>query len=352
MKPLTVLNDCHVGAQRSAGTTPLTAWQLRQYLSEEFRRLVNEVETDLCILGDLFDTGSVAMADVLAVWETLRSWLRKGRSLYLVRGNHDDTKNTTVLSSFQFLCKLLAAEFPGQALEVSEPMAMAGHDAYVVCHVANQDLFNLALEAVPECQYLLVHCNYHNSFAVQSDHSLNMSLEQAMACKAKHIVFAHEHQARAALGGKVFVCGNQTPSSIADCLGNNFKTLTMLKGGPPERIETWNVKGNFAMQDWRALSDDGSKFIRVVGAASAAEAADVVSAISKFRNKSTALVITNAVEVEGVADGEQIQVSLEQVKNFNVLDALLEVLDEREQGVVKGLLSSREAPAPGYAKGS
>ena len=343
MKTLTIVNDCHAGAQRASGTTPLTAWQLRQYLNEDLRRLVNEIDTDLCILGDLFDTGTVPMADILSVWETLRAWLAKGLSLYLVRGNHDDSKNTTVLSSFQFLCRLLTAEFPGQVTEISSPTALAEHGAYVVPHVANQDIYDEALASVPACQYLLVHANFNNGFAVESDHSLNMSLEQAAACKAKYIIFAHEHQAKSALNGKVFVCGNQTPSSVSDCLGNDIKSLTLLQGGAPERLQTWSRLGNYAEQDWRSLTDSGEKFIRVVGEATAAEAADVVSAIAKFRNKAKALVITNAVKVEGAADGEQIQVSLEQVKTFDVLGALLECLDEREQAVVNDLLKKREA---------
>jgi UDP-2,3-diacylglucosamine pyrophosphatase LpxH len=342
MQPLTILNDLHIGAQRAAGTTPLTAWQLRQYLNSEFERLVQEVDTDLCILGDLFDTGNVPMADVLAVWETLRAWLSKGCRLYLVKGNHDDSRNTTVLSSFQFLCRLLSAEFGDQAVEVSSPQLLADHGAYVLCHVTNQDIFDQVLATAPACDYWLIHANFNNSFAVQADHSLNVSLEQAMKAPAKHLVFAHEHQARKGLNGKVFVAGNQFPSSVADCLGNEAKYLTRLAGSAPERVQTWNREGNYAEQDWRALKDDGCKFIRVVGEASAAEAADVVSAISKFRNKAKALVITNAVKIEGTADGEQIQITLEQVKSFDVLSALLECLDEREQGVVKGLLANRE----------
>ena len=322
MQNLTILSDVHIGAERSAGTTPLTAWQLRQYLLEEFKALVENAQGPLLILGDLFDTGHVPMADLLTTWNILAAHCFAGHDLYMVQGNHDLERTLTKLSSFQFLCRLLTAEFGARVTEVSAPLALPEHDAYIVGHVANQDLYDAALAAVPACQYLLTHANFHNGFAVESDHSLNMSLEQAAACKAKYIVFAHEHQARVALNGKVFVCGNQTPSSIADCLGNDIKALTQLNGGPPQRARTWQARGNFAMQDWRALVDDGSKFIRVVGEASAAEAADVVSAIAKFRNKAKALVITNAVKVEGTADGEHIQITLEEVKSFNVLDEI------------------------------
>lgn len=340
MLNLTVLNDLHVGAQRAAGTTPLTAWQLRQYALEEFEVLINSVGP-VVILGDLFDTGHVAMADILRVWEVLRGQCSSGQSLWLVPGNHDLEKNLTTLSSFQFLCKLLQAEFPALVVVADTPQFIA-EGVYVIPHLPNQDLFDAAMAEVPECQYLLVHCNYDNKFAVQSDHSLNMTVDQAARCKAKYIVFAHEHQARKALNGKVFVAGNQFPTSVADCLGNDSKSMTMLTGGAPVRVDTWHREGNYAEQDWRALTDSGEKFIRVVGDAVATEAADVVSAIAKFRNKSKALVITNAVKVEGAADGEQIQITLEQVKSFDVLSALLECLDEREQKVVKTLLSSKE----------
>lgn len=340
--PLTIINDCHVGAVRAAGTTPFTAWQLRQYLLESFYSVIDMVPGSLVILGDLFDTGHVGMADLLGVWHKLRRHVSSGAPLYLVQGNHDLEKNLTVLSSFQFLCKLLVTEFPGQVTVVDAPMRIHT-GAYIIPHLANQDLFDAALAQVPECHYLLVHCNYHNGFAAQSDHSLNLSQDQALRLPVKHIIFAHEHQARTALGGKVFVAGNQHPSSVADCLGNDVKSLTLLHPeGAPERFQTWQAKGEFAEQDWRALTDSGEKFIRVVGEATAAEAADVVTAIAKFRNKSKALVITNATSVEGVADGEQIQMNMEQVKAFDVLSALLECLDEREQGVVQRLLKFKE----------
>lgn len=342
MQKLTIISDLHIGAERAAGTTPLTAWQMRQYLLEEFKALVDNAQGSLMILGDLFDTGHVPMADLLSTWNILAARCFAGHELILVQGNHDLEKTLTKLSSFQFLCKLLEGAYPQRVQVIDQPTALPRYGAYVVPHLANQDLFNTALSAVPKCAYLMVHCNFNNNFAIESDHSLNMSVEQAAAVPAKHIIFAHEHQAKVAINGKVYIAGNQFPSSIADCLGNDAKYMTLLTEAGIQKIETWNRKGEYIEQDWRDLKDQGHKFIRVVGEASATEAADVVSAIAKFRNKSKALVITNAVKVEGAADGEQIQITLEQVKSFNVLEALLECLDEREQEVVKGLLGSRE----------
>jgi hypothetical protein len=97
----------------------------------------------------------------------------------------------------------------------------------------------------------------------------------------------------------------------------------------------------FTRVDWRNLdTDPGYQFIRVEGTATAEEAAEVVDAVARFRAKSEAYVVTNAVKVEGVAAFDELaEMSLEQITAFNVLDALLEELSEEEGKVVKELLS-------------
>ena len=54
MKPLLILNDCHIGVKRSAGTTPASALALRRYLLDSFRSLLPD-DKDVLVLGDLFD---------------------------------------------------------------------------------------------------------------------------------------------------------------------------------------------------------------------------------------------------------------------------------------------------------
>lgn len=338
---LTIINDTHIGAMRSGGTTPTTAYELRQWLLQQLEQVV-EMSSSLLVLGDLFDTANVPMTDLLQTWQIFRNHVANGAPLVLVAGNHDLSKNSMQLSSFQFLCKLLQAEFGDRVTCVFEPQMLAHEGVYVIPHLPNQDLFNLALESVPACTYLLLHCNYDNGFATESDHSLNLSPEQAAKVPAKHIIIAHEHQASRRLEGKVIIPGNQFPSSVADCLGNDSKKLTLLQDDTFAFIGTWTASGSFSEQDWRELKDDGSQFIRVVGEASAAEASEVVTAISKFRSKSKALVITNAVQVAGVEDAAQIQVSLEEIKAFDVLTALLECLDPPEQEVIRQLLKTHK----------
>ena len=340
---LTFISDIHIGCNRTGGTTPATAYQLRLDLLSQFEELLSKIDTDLCVGGDLFDGPDISKQDLLRTYMILRDWLwrKPGRELYLMNGNHDLSKNSTNFSSFQFLAGLLSRE-SSEVHHITEP-TMTPH-GYMIPHVANQDLFNLALAGVPECAYLFVHCNYDNKFAVESDHSLNMSEEQAKASLARHIIFAHEHKARRALAGKVLVVGNQFPSSVSDCLDIVFKRMLVIEDGVPSFEETWQAEGDYAEQDWRDLKDTG-RFIRVTGTATAAEAAQVVTTISRFRATAQALVITNAVKVEGLNDNDALELSAEEITSYNVLAALTPLLTDDENKKIVILLEKNNASA-------
>ncbi len=372
MNNLTVLNDLHIGAIRTGGTRPDTAYQLRKDLLSGLEELLSNIgpNTNLLINGDLCDGPAIPTGDLLQLFQILSAWLdwlpthrENGpneivpRQLFLSNGNHDLSKNSTVLSSFQLLAKLLIEMHGPERVVHIEEGTLIDEGVYVIPHVANQDLFDLELAKVPECDYLFVHCNYDNEFAVEADHSLNLSKEWARKLPAKRIVFGHEHQARIELNGKVVIVGNQLPSSISDCLGNDIKCMLHVIDGPCALVidgersdviegyalyKTWKAEGDFSEQDWRDLKDEG-RFIRATGTATAAEGAAVVQALSNFRKTAKALVITNAVKVEGTDDGEMIQLSHEQVQAFDVLSALLEVLSEEEGVKVTKLLEESYA---------
>lgn len=342
---LAILNDWHIGAIRSAGTTPTTAHQLRLDLLQQFEETLYDINSDLMILGDLFDGPDISKQDLFRTYQVLDDWLgRTGKSLWLVNGNHDLSKRSDTFSSFQLLAALLSAEgaYAGTVTHVVEGHYIKGYDTYVIPHVANTDLFNLELSKVPACTYLCVHANYDNGFAVESDHSLNMSEAQAKAVRAEHIIFAHEHQQKTALQGKVVITGNQQCSSVSDCLNNSSKQYASITDEGLEFTTTWSARGDFSEQNWRALTDTG-RFIRVVGEATAAEAGAVISAISRFRASAQALVITNAVKIEGVNDAAQLELSHEEISAFSVLEALRPMLDEGENKKITTLLEKQNA---------
>lgn len=336
MKPLYVLNDLHLSAIRTGGTTPTTALQLRQALQEGFKRMLNLCDSDVLINGDFADSYKMIAADILEAHRTISEWLRRGHTLYALPGNHCLSKSSMDLSSFELLFQLLKAEYPEQVKLMMEAGPVRD-GMYAIPHVANSELFELELAKAPESSYLFVHCNYDNHFAEKADHSLNLSEEWAKKLPVQRIVFGHEHQSRTLLDGKVLIVGNQQPSSVSDCLGNETKFMLKISDAGTEQVQTWQKSGDFSRQNWRTLADDGSRFIRVEGRASAEEAGEAVSAISKFRAKSSALVITNAVQIAGMEDSDQIEVSLEQIRGFSVFDALLECLTEAEGEKLKTL---------------
>jgi predicted phosphodiesterase len=274
----------------------------------------------------------VPFIDLLDSYQILCEWLEwKERKLWLVAGNHDLSKDSTQLSSFQFLVKLLEQQYPERVKGVYTLMQV--ENIVILPHLPNQDLFDAALAKVPECDVLLVHCNYDNHFCADSDHSLNMSKEQAQACKAKTILFGHEHDSR--VDGKVIIPGNQFPGSVADCLAKRPKQYATIEDGEV-KLHSIGLP-SYVELDWRELSSTDVKFVRVVGEASSAEAAEAVTAIAKFRNSSDAFVITNAVQVYSEDRTIEFSGNLESIKAFDVLAALKEILTKEEVEAIDGL---------------
>lgn len=346
MKPLFIINDVHIAARRSAGTTPTTAWALRQNILERYEDLLNLAgDDDVMVLGDLFDEFNTPMHDLLAAYRVTSNWLEANpvSVLDLVAGNHDLATDSTKLSAFEFFAQLLVSQYP-ERVKLIKGSEMLRDGFYVISHTPNQDLMNLELDAVPEgTRYLFLHCNFDNFFAAESDHSLNLSEEAArkLVDRGITIVSGHEHQHKKALGGKVIMIGNQIPSSVADCLGNDEKFALRITDDGETLVPVWYAKDEFARVQWDDLPSymGDANFIRVEGKADAAQAADVISLISKFRSKSPAFVITNAVKIGETDIGEDLQITAEDVRSFDVLASLLEVLTPEEGAVVKDLLS-------------
>lgn len=328
---LTILNDLHEGAERVAGTTAQSRWALKVHLRDSFKELLPE--NDLMILGDLFDTHNVQLLEVLEVYQMLSSWLLKGYRLYLVAGNHDLSKSSNVMSSFDLLGALLKSVCPDRVVVITTPsMTQYG---YVIPHLPDQTAFDAALETVPQCDYLFLHCNYHNFFAAQADQSLNLSAEQAEKVPATTIVIAHEHQHREV--GKVRLPGNQIASSVADWQHCDTKVCYEITDGVLSTRVVRQKAAEYIEQDWKNLEPSSMKFIRVVGEATAEQAPQVVTAIAKFRAASAALVITNAVQIAASEGLGAFSTSLETVQAFNVWQALEAVLEPAEIQTLKGL---------------
>lgn len=354
---LLVLNDVHIGVQRTGGTTSTTAADLRQFILDKFRSLL-DLGSDVLINGDCFDSYQIPLSDLLQAYQITAEWLMsKGRKLYLIPGNHCLSKNDTNLSSFELFGRLLQAQFPDKVSYLhGGNWVDQSQGWYAISHMPNQDLLDLEISKVPEgVKYLFLHLNYDNTYAGQSDHSLNLSRDQAKALvkRGMTLILGHEHQGRTLMNDKVIITGNQVPSSCSDCLrhgdaqADGRKYCLLIDGDDMELIPTWSPKdkvGGYHEVDWRDLSaaPEGRHFIRVTGTADSAEAAAVIKAISSLRQQSDAFVITNAVKVDGVQEVDAIAESIEDIKSVSVLDLLMDMLTEQQQTVIRQLLKEEQ----------
>jgi hypothetical protein len=219
---------------------------------------------------------------------------------------------------------------------------------WAIAHCSNQDIFDFKmvemLEQVTNGDVVLIHANFDNNFAAQSDHSLNVSrgLAKRFVDKGATLLFAHEHQARSAFDNQVICMGNQWPTSIADCLNNERKYLHEIHEGTIDRKETWSIghaDSGFTEINWRELDQQTrAGFIRVVGTATANEASDVINSIAAFRKESSAFVIANMVKIAGIAEATALPEAFEATARFDVMDYIKDNVTAAELVVINKLL--------------
>lgn len=339
---LTIFNDPHIGVQRVAGTTKESALALRRYAIDRLRGLLSTAtaySSNVCILGDLFDAFTVPLEDVAQVVAAFREFTSDGSELTLVLGNHDLSTDSTKMGAAQ----LVAAMVPEVKL-VEGKGAWVAEGVWAVPHLRNQEVFDLALNAVPPCNYLLLHCNYDNQFAAQKDHSLNLCEARARELLedtvGSNILLAHEHQHRTALNGRVVAIGNQFPTSVADCQSNHsggqggVKYYASIRDTGLDMVPCWEAKGSFLDVSWDSeltASATAAEFIRVSGIAERDRVVEAMRKVAKLRQTSSAYVVANAVRTP--ADdgrGGDVATSVEDVRAVDAVDEFLNLLDKRE----------------------
>ena len=327
-----LLNDLHLDANRSAGTTPASAKALKEYSLSSFTNFLKTVDEDVIIVGDLMDTWQIGLSTVLAVYQAFDRWLEKGHRLIVQAANHDLSTDSSRYGSLQFLMALFA-DHPNVQF-VIEKGAWVAEGMYCIPQMQNQDSYNLELSRVPECEVLFLHCNVDNFHAVSSDHSLNITREQIGKLPAKLVYAGHEHHARKI--DKVFVGGVQWPTSISDVLDKKDKFAYRLTGTTLEPIKTWDA-ANYAELDWQNLIPSDAQFIRITGKATAEQGADVADAVAKYRRASTAFIVSSAVKVGEDRQGETVAQTLEDLRGVNVMELLREYVTPEEMTTLETL---------------
>lgn len=286
------------------------------------------------ILGDLFNSSNVNVYDIAKTYEILTDWLSSNDGkLYLVAGNHDLSKTSTTLSSFEFLCNLLNKSYPARVVVVLQPM-MTPY-GYVIPHLANQDLFNAALEDVPETDYLFLHCNYDNNFAAQSDQSLNLSCEQALKLPVKTIVFGHEHHGRSLIAQdakrsvNILIPGNQIATSVADWRGCKYKQYLTI-------ADSWffypcaQASDEYAEMLWNDLEKTTHNFVKLVGTVNEDTEAETITALNRLRQIHEAFVVSYGVSIVSENRTAAFEAAAKTAKSFDIWEVLKEYLSEEE----------------------
>jgi hypothetical protein len=361
MKRTLNVNDLHLGVQRVGGTTVPSAMALREFAHAQHRKLLGIAAQSgaerVVYNGDLTDVFDIDLRDAIEIFVVVREFMDENPDVEVVwgEGNHDLSKDSSKLGTVAFIGRILQGMYPGRFLLVEQPTQL-DDGIYMIPHLANQVMFDAALDAVPDgTKYLFLHCNFDNTFAGQQDHSLNLTRDQAKGLRGRGVtvILGHEHQGRDVLGGAVIIVGNQFPTSISDCLphGDGQKDgkkycLLINEDGTTERIETWEPEqggtgdGWYGEIDWRELrtaEETGRGFLRVTGTATAAEAADVVKEISWFRQRSQSFVVTSAVKVEKPDGMEDLPDSLEDLQQVNVLELLYGMLEPDQAAKIREL---------------
>lgn len=317
-----IVNDLHLGLKRKTGVTEASLKVYKEFQYAIFQKILEDNPgEDLVILGDIFDGGNIGYGDLWRTNELLRS--HSGR-VALVAGNHDLNKNAEQLSAFDFLAKLRT----DPTVTVIRNWDISP-DFAVVPHLQNQAIFDAAIAEVAEAgaKVLLCHANCNNGFAVTKDHSLNLTPEQAGQFDL--VIMGHEHNRRSV--GNVVVLGAQYPTSISDCAVSKGYHRWAGPGHLPEFVETWSTD-DYVDIPWQDLGGEfvprTYHFVRVIGNATAEEAAEVIDRVNHFRQGSDAFFITNSVQVGEINLGDIEEVTEEQLGAFDPLNALLELLPE------------------------
>ena len=354
-----IISDLHIGAKRVAGTTQESAARLRFFLHELFESILKATVDDIAVNGDFFDTHQVPLSDLLCAYSAIADWLRtSGKRIFLLAGNHDLSKSSVELSSFEMMARLLIPLFPGQVVYMlGGGWVDEAQGIYAVTHVVNQAEFDLQLERVPaEAKTLLLHCNFGSPFAEHADHSLNLTRETAkkLVERGVQIIIGHEHHPSSFFGGKVMIPGNQAPSSVADCVTPEGRAvhekhcLRINADGSVEKVRTWQHTDDVGFCDipWQTLegqalrdAEDFQGFIRVSGKAEPEEVAEALKRISRLRQKSQALVVANAVRAVTRDSGvEEIAESIDDVRKVDVVQLVLDTLTPAQAEVVRAVL--------------
>jgi len=215
--------DPHLGLTRNTHTTPASRVKLKQAMSVQANRILDDAPGPVICLGDLFDKHDVdnnSLIDGLGIYQ---------RCLVTLFGNHDLSNRDDIYSAIEV----------GAYLEPDKTHRYQPNEGKASCysleqmniwwvdHKFSQEIFEQALQDAYDRAYvgdlLLLHCNYNSSFATQES-TLNLTDDDAVTLldKFSYVLLGHEHQPRLLHNGRLMILGNTHPTSFSDISDKYF----------------------------------------------------------------------------------------------------------------------------------
>lgn len=319
-----LISDLHLGLSRTAGITDSSLRQLEEdklnFLSSFFSE--NE-DKEIIIAGDLFDGNIIPLSVLLSALQVLHGHANR---IWILAGNHDLSKNTEVMSSFAFLRSMTDFWKGSNITMVTEPLVIEKHKIVMIPHLSNQGIFDKALSDYSNKDHTLItHCNYDNFFALNKDHALNLTQEQAQ--KFKQVISGHEHATRSV--GNVHMIGSFAPCNVKEAA--TPKRTHLFDAITGELVQVQNLDQDYICsyselhysELQNPMSEEAVGFIKIIGSVTAVEAPLILTQIADFRKKSAAYMIQNATVVEAVGLESFEETSFESVDTWKALGSML-----------------------------
>lgn len=101
-----LIGDPHIGRIFKTGVPLHRLGEREAAVFEHFRRELLEGEDDIIIMGDLFDTFIVDPTTLLKVADVINMVSHRVKGVYILRGNHDQSRDSSKASSFDVLERL------------------------------------------------------------------------------------------------------------------------------------------------------------------------------------------------------------------------------------------------------
>jgi len=320
-----ILSDLHLDPDRQAGTTLESRIALADWQFDQLERILETPHDRLIINGDLFHKSSASDKTIRRLFDILS----KEPEVIINRGNHDETSmKVGDICSLQ----LLGAILPNVKVIFDEPETVGSY--HFIPHCFDQETFNKCIEEVPREKLVFIHANFDNGFAIEPDHSLNLSRLQLDALMNKRctVFLGHEHAFKAIPGMNILGCS--IPTSIADTLSGD-KYVHLLSDDNIEQILSWSSQ-DYLEVDFTELDTIGSQnFVRVTGVCETHEYSKISREIAKLRASSKAFIISNAVKVKTI---DKDVLSLEELTRINVIDMLLELVPTQFKDEVRSCI--------------